>query len=161
MTSEYRVLVADAPDGAELIAQALGGAAGIVAVSTGDEAINRMRDAHLLALGIHFGNYRIFDIIRMTKSNPVTRDKPLLCFRSRDQDIPLKVLEALDLAQSLFGHIDFLDIAAARRTHGDEGALRILRTALLTPLQTRAASSAVSRLSAASLLSAGAAPGGG
>ena len=75
-TTEYRVLVADAHDGAEWIATALRGAAGIVAVSSGDEAINRMREAHLLALGIDFNNYRIFDVIRMTKSNPVTRDTP-------------------------------------------------------------------------------------
>lgn len=137
MTTQYRVLVADAPSGAELVAQALRGAAGVVTVSSGDEAINRIREAHLLALGVHFNNSRIFDVIRMTKSNPVTRDTPLLCFRAHDQDIPLKVLEALDLAQSIFGHIEFLDIAAARRTHGEDEALRLLRAALLMPLTAR------------------------
>ena len=139
MITQYRVLVADAPDGAELIARALRGAAGVLPVATGDEAINRLREAHLLALSIHFNNYRIFDVIRMTKSNPVTRDTPLLCFRANDQAIPLKVLEALDLAQTLFGHIEFLDVAAARQLHGDDKALRLLRAALLMPLQARMA----------------------
>lgn len=135
MITQYRVLVADAPDGAELVARALRGAAGVLPVATGDEAINRLREAHLLALSIHFNNYRIFDVIRMTKSNPVTRHTPLLCFRANDQEIPLKVLEALDLAHNLFGHIEFLDVAAARQAHGDEAALRLLRAALLMPMQ--------------------------
>ncbi len=139
MTTPYRVLVADAPDGAELVARALRGAARVLPVATGDEAINRLREAHLLALSIHFNNYRIFDVIRMTKSNPMTRYKPLLCYRSNDQDIPLKVLEALNLAHSLFGHIEFLDVAAVRQLHGDEEALRLLRAALLVPLQARMA----------------------
>lgn len=139
MIKQCRVLVADAPDGAELIARALRGAAGVMPVATGDEAINRLREAHLMALSIHFNNYRIFDVIRMTKSNPVTRHKPLLCYRSNDQDIPLKVLEALNLAHNLFGHIEFLDVAAARQSLGDEEALKHLRTALLMPLQERVA----------------------
>jgi hypothetical protein len=137
MMTQYRVLVADAPDGARLISKALHGAAGVLPVSTGDEAIDRAREADLLALSIHFNNSRIFDVIRMTKSDPKTRHTPLLCFRSQDREIPVRVLEALDLAQSLFGHIEFLDLAAARRSQGDEEALRILRAALLTPLQAR------------------------
>jgi CheY-like chemotaxis protein len=139
MMTQYRVLVADAPDGAQLISNALRGAAGVMPVSTGDEAIDRAREADLLALSIHFNNSRIFDVIRMTKSDPKTRYIPLLCFRSQERDIPLRVLEALNLAQSLFGHIDFLDVAAVRRLQGEDEALRILRAALLMPLQARMA----------------------
>jgi CheY-like chemotaxis protein len=139
MMTQYRVLVADVPAGARLISTALRGAAEVMPVSTGDEAIDRAREADLLALSVHFNNSRIFDVIRMTKSNPKTRYTPLLCFRSQDREIPVRVLEALALAQSLFGHIEFLDVAAARKAQGDEEALRILRAALLMPLQARMA----------------------
>lgn len=141
MMSQYCVLVADAPEGIALIEKALHGAARIIPARTGDEAISRAVEADIIALGVHFNNSRIFDVIRMTKSDPDTRYTPLLCFRVLDRVIPLKVLEALDLAQSIFGQIEFLDFVTARRLHGETEALRLLRAAILVPLEARIAAS--------------------
>jgi DNA-binding NtrC family response regulator len=129
------ILLAMRPQAAVAVERALGQYAELIATSTYDDAIAKLRsraDIDLVVCGIYFAETRMFDLVRAVK-----RDHPglpIICCRLGDSAIPQVAVEATGIAAKSMGAAGFYDLPILR---GDPALERELRSVVLANVRRR------------------------
>lgn len=105
-----RVLIADVPEGMEVLAQCFP-AAEKVCVTTMDEARKVLAEAHydLVVIGFHFNGARIFDLLGHVRKH--CHGIPVICVRLRPLPLPDEIRESIRNAVLVMGGTAFIDVS--------------------------------------------------
>jgi hypothetical protein len=86
-----------------------------------DESIN------LITCDTHFDDCRMFDLLRLSKADPVTRKIPFLCLRVVEGELDQTLYQSVDIASTALGAARFVDLFHLKRQCGEEDAHTKLR----------------------------------
>lgn len=132
-----RILVADLPAGVATLENVIGIEAVILGANSLPQAISFLRSTvSLVVCGIHFDDSRMFDLLRMAKADPSTRDVPFLCYRDMDSALSSTVLESLRIACQALGAAAFVDLFELKSRYGVQEADQRFRQVILNLLDT-------------------------
>lgn len=110
----------------------LKGHAQICEVHTLDEAISQLQPGlDLIICGIHFDDSRMFDLLRLAKATPTTREVPFLCYRDLDTRLPQTLVEGMEIATRAGGAVGFVDLVTLKTRFGVKRADERLRQMIL------------------------------
>lgn len=127
MSETARVLAADTLEGVATLEKVLEPVARVVPATSLRAALGLMPDVDMTICGIHFDSSRMFDLLRMAKADPQTRQEPILCYRDLDSALSSTMLESLRIACVALGAEGFVDLHELRLAHGTQEADQHLR----------------------------------
>jgi len=91
--------------------------------TTLSEAISSLhRDVESIVCEIHFDDSRMFDLLRLAKADPATREIPFVCFRDMDSHLAPPFLESLQIACKALGAVAFIDLFDLKARYGTKQA---------------------------------------
>jgi hypothetical protein len=76
----------------------------------------------LIACESHFDDCRMFDLLRLAKSNPLTRPIPFLCLRVVEGALDQTLYQSVSIASSALGGAGFFDLFHTIRKCGESRA---------------------------------------
>ena len=123
MFEHITIVVAAQPESVQTIRNLLGTGPKIIEVFKLYEAkkiINESVD--LIICGLHFNDSRMFDLLRITKANPLVQAIPFLCFKNSNSELGATAIEAFKIACNALGAAGFVDYHALKLRHGAEEA---------------------------------------
>jgi hypothetical protein len=84
------------------------------------------QDIDLVACDTHFDDCRMFDLLRLSKANPISRPIPFLCLRVVEGALDKTLYQSVDIASSALGAAAFVDLFDLKNKCGDERAYKKL-----------------------------------
>lgn len=133
--AEFTLLIADTEDGSKAIQKVLQPGFRFVTATGFDDCVARLRDDFdMILCGVHFAESRMFDLLRMAKAEPQSREKPMLCYRDLPSQLSMTNFEALEISCKALGAVGFMDFYALRMKVGPDNADRVLRRMVLSYL---------------------------
>jgi PleD family two-component response regulator len=106
-----KVLIAEVPEMDQRLRECLPGHE-LTFVRTMDQAIRILRRGwfHLVVIGMHFDESRMFELLRYVRALPAYKDVPILCVQGIDLNLSEAVLKNIDDAVRALGGKAFLDL---------------------------------------------------
>jgi hypothetical protein len=135
-----RLLIAIRPSDTGLLLQSFGKDCDVVVCTTLERArLALVQSATFDAIlaGVHFDEGRIFDLLRLTKSDPRTRAIPFFCVAVSGHDLSAAMLRSIETAGVSMGAECLFDLNRWRSELGDEAACAKLHAAVCTQLHSR------------------------
>lgn len=118
-TASLRVLVADTPLSITDLRGAQDVSLALIVVNTMEEAAAALdQDLDAIVCNIHFNGSRMFELLRLARTHPMTRSVPFVCFRDLDTDLGPSVTENLTSATRTLGATAFIDFHALKHMNG-------------------------------------------
>lgn len=134
-SAEATLLIADGPEGSETIQKVLQPGFRFLTAATFDDCVARLHeDFQMILCGVHFAESRMFDLLRVAKSDARSRAKPVLCYRDLPSQLSMTNFEALEISCKALGAAGFVDLYALRERVGIDRADRELRRIVLSHL---------------------------
>jgi CheY-like chemotaxis protein len=127
-----RILIAVTPSSTPLLSQILGSTFELIFSTSLHHAQAQLNEGvDLVACDIHFDDCRMFDLLRLSKANPATRQIPFLCLKVVEGVLDQALYQSVDIASSALGAAGFVDLFQLKQDGGDEQAhknlIRIIR----------------------------------
>lgn len=69
----------------------------------------------MILCGAHFADSRMFDLLRVVKAEPRSREKPVLCYGDLPSQLSMTNFEALEISWKTLGAVGFVDFHALRK----------------------------------------------
>lgn len=132
MLKNKMIVVADLPGSVQTIRDLLGPDPQIIGVYTlhdGEKILTKKVD--LIICGLHFNESRMFDFLQFSKSDPLTKNIPFLCFRDSSSDLRVSVIQGLKMVCLTLGADDFVDYYSLKEQDGLEDAKKHFRKIIL------------------------------
>ena len=106
-----KVLIADVPEMDERLRECLPGH-DLSFVRTMDEAMRALRHRafHLVVIGLHFDESRMFELLRYVRGLPAYKDVPVICVQGIEFLLSDSVLKNIDVAVKAMGGTAFVDL---------------------------------------------------
>jgi hypothetical protein len=101
-----------------------------------DAVIALEKEINLIACGVHFGDGEVYDLLRLAKAHPKTKNIPFLVIDSGTVELNSYVQQSVEIASRALGSAAVIPIAKWRRELGDEIAFETYRQAIRKILQT-------------------------
>jgi CheY-like chemotaxis protein len=132
MTNLKTVLVADVEEGLKLIKKLVPDRANINRIDNFTD-LQRVpsKDVDLIVCGLSFADSYMFDLLRLVKANPETRDIPFLCFNVGNSVLSNTTLDAVNVACRSLGAVGFINFPDVRMKFGDQEAEKQLQSLLI------------------------------
>ncbi len=136
MFKNKTILVADGSESIQRIQKAFGSDINVIGITTLYEATHALNyKPDLVICGLHFDESRMFDFLRIIKTDPLYRAIPVFCFRDFDSRVGICEGEALKIACLALGAVDFVDLYDLRHRYGAKKAGDMFRKLLVTLLE--------------------------
>jgi len=128
------VLLATRSKARELFLTALHDDVEVIEAETFEAAVASLKanSLHLICCTVRFDESRMFDLLRWVRAE--CAHIPVVCARALPKDLSRVSIEAVRIAAESLGAATFIDVPALAERHGQEGARRRLRRALLEEL---------------------------
>lgn len=121
------ILVADAAPGFAALQEALGRRPGLTRVDDLPTACRALEQpCALVVCGCHFDEGRMYDLLRHMKSNEALAGIPFVAIRTLPDELDDALYESVQIAVTVLGGQEFVDLPRWRRQHGDAEAARRL-----------------------------------
>lgn len=106
-----RILIADEPDGATFLQRLLAEDHDLLVVNTFKLAAEMLRQQSfdLIIIGVHFDDWRMFDLMAACKNIPSIVGMPIICFCTRDTPLTRTMHESIDMSAKALGAWMYLD----------------------------------------------------
>lgn len=132
-----RLLGADTPVGVAMLRGVFAGSFDVIPVHTLDAAVARLRgDLDLILCGLHFDDSRMFDLLRLAKATPATREIPFICYRDLDTQLARPILEGMEIAAKANGALTFVDTFTLKQQAGTARADERFRAIVLQSVRS-------------------------
>lgn len=119
LAERRRVLAADTPEGIATMRKILEPMLEVVPASSMADALELLEGkVDLMVCGIHFEDCRMIDLLRLAKADPLSRDKPILCYRDHASELPTTIFQSLSISCKALGAADFVDLHALKQEVG-------------------------------------------
>lgn len=126
-----RILIATTSASAPLLAAILDDQYQLTFSQSIEHASSQMdEDLALIACDTHFDDCRMFDLLRISKSNPASRTIPFLCLRVVEGALDRTLYQSVDIASSALGAAAFIDLFDLKHNLGDDQAHRKLNSVI-------------------------------
>jgi CheY-like chemotaxis protein len=136
-TKSKRILIAATPTSAQVLSSILESDFELIITDSIDHARSHLEEGiDLIACDTHFDDCRMFDLLRISKANPVTRPIPFLCLRVVEGALDQTLYQSVDIASSALGAAAFIDLFELKRNSGDAQAHKRLNS-LIAQLAAR------------------------
>jgi CheY-like chemotaxis protein len=118
-----RILLATTPASAAMLAEILGATHELILTTTLDHAHALLGNGiDVIACDSHFDDCRMFDLLRLAKSNPATRPIPFLCLRLVEGALDQTLYQSVSIASTALGAAGFIDMFDTIRKSGQRKA---------------------------------------
>jgi len=106
-----RVLAADVPEADATLRDCLPGHE-LVFVRNLPQALRALRhdSFHMILIGMHFDESRMFDLLQYVRAMPTCKDVPIICVQCLEVGLPDAVLKNIDDAVKALGGTAFVDL---------------------------------------------------
>jgi CheY-like chemotaxis protein len=122
------VLVAEVPGVIPVVETAWAGHFELTFCTTMQEGESRIRQPFdVIVCGSHFDESRMFDLLRLAKALPQSREIPFLCVRVLDGELDNTAFQGISIAAKALGAAGFVDLNRWRRECGFDVAREKLR----------------------------------
>ena len=123
LAERRRVIAADTPEGIATMRKILEPMLEVVAASSMADALELLKGkVDLMVCGIHFESFRMFDLLRLARADPLSRYKPILCYRDHASDLPATLFQSLTITCHALGAVGFMDLCALKQEVGTASA---------------------------------------
>lgn len=123
-----RILLGITPDSIPVLSPVLSTRFELLICTSLDEARSGLVDEiDLLACDAHFDDCRMFDLLRLSKADPVTRPIPFLCMRIIEGELDQALYQSAVIASHALGAAGFVDLFRLKQKYGAEEAHEKLR----------------------------------
>jgi PleD family two-component response regulator len=111
MAAKAKVLVADVPEMDDIVRSCLPDHE-LTFVRTMDEAVSALRRDwfHLVAIGLHFDESRMFELLSYVRGLERYHEVPVICIQGLDVMLSESVVRSIDVAVKALGGSAFLDL---------------------------------------------------
>ncbi len=123
-TKGRRIVVADVPVGQAPVRNVLREHATLVNASTLDAAVELAADVDTIVCGIHFDESRIFDLLRLCRASPASRETTVVCFRDLESELAPALFQSLEIACKALRAAAFIDLFSLKKRSASRRPIR-------------------------------------